>query len=69
MTSFMSKKERIAQMSERQVPWLDWAVELQALAQAGLYYTENPFDQERYTRIREIAAEMLAFQSELPWRR
>ena len=66
MTSFMSKKERIAQMSERQVPWLDWAVELQALAQAGLYYTENPFDQERYTRIREIAAEMLAFQSELP---
>ena len=66
MTSFMSKKERIAQMGERQVPWLDWAVELQALAQAGLYYTENPFDQERYTRIREIAAEMLAFQSELP---
>ena len=34
--------------------WLQWAVELQSLAQAGLYYTENPFDQERYQRIREI---------------
>ena len=47
-------------------PWLDWAVELQALAQAGLYYSDNPFELERYARIREIAAEMLAHQSGLP---
>lgn len=47
-------------------PWLDWAVELQALAQAGLYYSDNPFELERYTRIREIAAEMLAHQSGFP---
>lgn len=40
--------------------WLDWAVELQSLAQAGLYYCHNYFDRERYTRIREISAEMLA---------
>ena len=36
--------------------WLKWAVELQALAQAGLAYTENKYDRERFERIREIAA-------------
>ena len=46
--------------------WLKWAVELQALAQAGLHYTSSDFERERYARIRDIAAEMLAYQSELP---
>lgn len=45
---------------------LDWAVELQALAQAGLTYTKDPFDQERFERIRGIAVEMLAVQSPIP---
>lgn len=40
--------------------WLTWARALRALAQAGLTYTENPFDQERYVAIQEIAAEMMA---------
>ena len=46
--------------------WLKWAVELQALAQAGLHYTSSDFERERYARIRDIAAEMLAHQSEFP---
>ena len=41
-------------------PWLDWAVELQSIAQAGLYYGKDRFDRERYQRIRDIAAEMMA---------
>lgn len=45
---------------------LDWAIELQALAQAGLTYTKDPFDQERFERIRTIATEMLAVQSPIP---
>lgn len=49
--------------------WLDWAVELQGLAQAGLYYGKDVFDRERYARIREIAAEMVSHQSELPLER
>lgn len=49
--------------------WLDWAVELQSLAQAGLYYGKDVFDRERYARIREIAAEMVSCQSELPLER
>lgn len=47
-------------------PWLSWAVELQAIAQAGLAYTKDDFDRERFTRIRELAAEMVSFQSGLP---
>lgn len=47
-------------------PWLDWAVELQSLAQAGLFYTRDPFDRERFERIRAIAAEMLTYQTGLP---
>ena len=45
--------------------WLQWAVELQALAQAGLYYTKEVFDRERYERIREIAAEMVACKTDI----
>ena len=41
---------------DRKKLWLDWAVELQSLAQAGLYYGKDKFDRERYARIREIAA-------------
>lgn len=46
--------------------WLHWAVELQSLSQAGLFYGKDKFDIERYERIREIAAEMISFKSEIP---
>lgn len=46
--------------------WLEWAVELQALAQAGLHYGHDKYDFERYERVRQIAAEMLARQTDLP---
>ena len=47
-------------------PWLDWAVELQAIAQAGLHYGAGPYDRQRYQRIRDIAAEMVARQGDIP---
>ena len=46
--------------------WLQWAVELQSIAQAGLYYGRDKFDLERYQRIRDIAAEMISFKTEIP---
>lgn len=52
-------------MDQRE-PWRRWAMELQSLAQAGLYYGKDAFDLERYERIREIAAEILSHQMELP---
>jgi ADP-ribose pyrophosphatase YjhB (NUDIX family) len=46
--------------------WLQWAVELQSIAQAGLYYGKDRFDIERFERIREIAAEMISSKSDIP---
>lgn len=50
-------------MEER---WLQWAVELQSIAQAGLTYGRDAYDRERYERVRSIAAEMVVHQTELP---
>ena len=44
-------------------PWLDWAVKLQAIAQAGLTYGKDVYDRERYEQIRDIAAEMISLHS------
>lgn len=46
--------------------WLEWAIELQSLAQAALTYGKDPFDRERYERIRGISAEMLSYKTEIP---
>ena len=43
-----------------------WACELQSIAQAGLYYSKDDYDTERFARIREISAEMLAHRTGLP---
>jgi len=40
--------------------WLDWAQRIQALAQSGLAYCQNPYDIERYRALQEIAAEIVA---------
>ena len=45
---------------------LQWAVELQSLAQAGIFYGKDAFDRERYERIREIAAEMISYKTDIP---
>lgn len=48
---------------------LEQARELQALAQTGLAYCKDPFDRERYERIRAIAVDMLAMQGRRAGRR
>ena len=45
---------------------VEWAKELQSLAQAGLYYGHDQFDRERYQRIREISAEMMLMRVDVP---
>jgi ADP-ribose pyrophosphatase YjhB (NUDIX family) len=44
---------------------LSIAKEMEAMAQTGLHFCQDPFDRERYTRLRELAAELLAAQSNL----
>ena len=45
--------------------WLKWAIEIQSLSQIGLAYTKDVYDRERYQRLREISAEMLAKKTEV----
>ncbi len=47
--------------------WMQWAVELQSLAQDGLAYCKDPFDIERFQRIRDISAEIIAHQGDMPF--
>lgn len=46
--------------------WLRWAKELHAIAQIGLTYTpQSQYDQQRYQRVMEIAAEIMATSGNL----
>jgi len=49
----------------KQPKWIEWAREIFSLSQAGLAYSKNEFDIERYKRLQEITAEMIESQSEL----
>ena len=45
---------------------INWATELQSLSQTALFYCKDKFDKERFQRIREISAEMIALKTDLP---
>lgn len=52
-------------MNEHPPKWLEWAREIEALSQTGLHYAGNNFDQQRYSRLLEISAEIIAGHSNL----
>lgn len=52
-------------VDDNQHRWLGWAREIQALAQTGLHYAQNPFEESRARRLIEIAAEIVADYSEM----
>ncbi len=47
--------------------WLEWAREIQALAQTGDHYAVNDYQHQRYHRLLEIAAEIVSEHSELDY--
>jgi ADP-ribose pyrophosphatase YjhB (NUDIX family) len=53
-------------MTNTEPKWLIWAREMQALAQSGLAFTPNPYDRERYERLRKLSAEILEAHSGEP---
>ena len=53
-------------MSKQTAQWLAWAQEIFSLSQSGITYSGNPYDIERYKRLQEITAEIIASQSEIP---
>lgn len=52
-------------LNSNNTQWLDWAKELQFIAQSALAYCKDSFDIERFQRIREISAEILSTYSGL----
>ena len=47
--------------------WLEWARQIQALAQTGMHYAENEYQRQRYQRLMEIAAEIVSEHSNLEY--
>jgi hypothetical protein len=44
---------------------MDWAREIFSLSQSGLTYSGNEYDIERYKRLQELTAEIIAAQSDI----
>lgn len=40
--------------------WFHWARTIQAVAQNGLAFSDNPFDRDRYEKLRKLAVEIFA---------
>jgi len=54
-------------MTKDPVPqWLQWAREIQALSQTGLTFASSDYETQRYTRLAEIAAEIVQTNTGLP---
>jgi ADP-ribose pyrophosphatase YjhB (NUDIX family) len=47
-------------------PWLDWVQRLHSIGQAGLTYSTDPYDRERFEQLRELTYEMAAHQIQRP---
>ncbi len=45
---------------------LAYAMEIQSIAQCGLAYCKDPYDRERYERLRKLAAEMVSERLSVP---
>ncbi len=45
--------------------WLDFAIRIQSIAQAGLQYGKDKYDKERYEELRKISAEMISVKTDI----
>lgn len=45
--------------------WLEWAKQLQSIAQAGLTYSKDIYDLERFESLREISVDIIAHHTEM----
>lgn len=45
--------------------WLTWAKRLQSIAQAGITYSKDKYDIERFQEIRDISSEILSNYTDL----
>lgn len=46
--------------------WVEYAIKIQSIAQAGLFYGKDKYDMERYNELRDISAQMIAEKTDIP---
>ncbi len=46
--------------------WMNLAMRVQSIAQAGLAYGNDEYDRERYEELRDIAAQMVSVSTDIP---
>jgi ADP-ribose pyrophosphatase YjhB (NUDIX family) len=60
-------KNNLDQEQEFTPKWLDWAREIQAISQTGLFYAENDYQVQRYSRLLEISAQIISSHADLDY--
>ena len=53
-------------MDDKRDKLIEYIMEIQSMAQSALFYVKDIYDKERFERLRDIAAEMMALKTELP---
>lgn len=46
--------------------WIEFAIRIQSIAQAGLQYGKDKYDKERYEELRRISTEMISAKTDIP---
>jgi ADP-ribose pyrophosphatase YjhB (NUDIX family) len=49
------------------VKWIDWAKQIQSIAQAGLTYSKDVYDIERFQQLRDISISMMSHYTKTDW--
>ena len=47
------------------IKWLEWAKQIQSIAQAGLTYSKDVYDIERFQQLRELSCEIISMYTKL----
>ncbi|UNP78143.1 NUDIX hydrolase [Bacillus nitratireducens] len=49
------------------VKWIDWVKQIQSIAQAGLMYSKDVYDIERFQQLRDISVSMMSHYTNTDW--
>ncbi|HHB2051677.1 TPA: NUDIX hydrolase N-terminal domain-containing protein, partial [Bacillus cereus] len=47
--------------------WIDWVKQIQSIAQAGLTYSKDVYDIERFQQLRDISISMMSHYTKTDW--
>lgn len=53
-------------MDNKRDKLIEYIMEIQSMAQSALFYVKDVYDKERFERLRDISAEMMALKTDLP---